>query len=466
MTDTPNLKLPYIAAAQAQKHVTHNEAIRALDAIVQLSVLDQDLATPPASPTDGDRYIVAASATGAWAGHETEIAAYQDGAWMFYAPKEGWLAWVADEDKLYGWDGTAWVIAGGNSLNPVTGGLVGINATADTTNRLAVSSPASLFNHAGAGHQLKVNKNAATDTASVLFQTGFSGRAEFGTTGDDDWHVKVSPDGSTWYEALIVDRNTGRVTFPSGGVRRQLTANTTWYVNAATGSDSNDGLTPGTAFATITKAVKTVIATDLNTFNATIQIAAGTYTESLYLEPLQGGKCTIIGDTTTPSNVTLVNVGSEDNITSYGLSEQWTVKGVKLTGNRVGFEVRGNLLFSDIDFATSFIHMRANYNGWIRADGNYTISASAQEHMRAANNAAIIMFNKTVTLVGTPNFSTAYARAQNRGFIRNDGMTFSGAATGKRYSAEEQAGINTGGGGASYFPGDVAGTTSLGGSYV
>ena len=55
MDSTPNLDLPYIAAAQAQKHVTHNEAIRALDAIVQLAVLDRDLAAPPASPGDGDR---------------------------------------------------------------------------------------------------------------------------------------------------------------------------------------------------------------------------------------------------------------------------------------------------------------------------------------------------------------------------------------------------------------------------
>ena len=70
---------------------------------------------------------------------------------------------------------------------------------------------ASLFNHAGAGHQHKINKNTASDTASLLFQTGFSGRAEFGTTGDDDWHVKVSADGSTWHEAIVVDKDTGDV---------------------------------------------------------------------------------------------------------------------------------------------------------------------------------------------------------------------------------------------------------------
>ena len=69
MDATPNLSLPYIMAAQSQKHVTHNEAIRALDAIVQLAVLDRDLTAPPGSPADGARYIVGTSPTGAWSGH-------------------------------------------------------------------------------------------------------------------------------------------------------------------------------------------------------------------------------------------------------------------------------------------------------------------------------------------------------------------------------------------------------------
>jgi hypothetical protein len=52
---TIHLLLPYILAAQAQKHVTHNEALRILDGLVQLSVLDRDLTAPPAGPADGDR---------------------------------------------------------------------------------------------------------------------------------------------------------------------------------------------------------------------------------------------------------------------------------------------------------------------------------------------------------------------------------------------------------------------------
>ncbi|HEX9881947.1 MAG TPA: DUF2793 domain-containing protein, partial [Hyphomicrobium sp.] len=68
MDDTPNLKLPYILPAQAQKHVTHNEAIRALDAIVQIGVVDRNLTVPPVSPAEGGRYIVALAATAAWSG--------------------------------------------------------------------------------------------------------------------------------------------------------------------------------------------------------------------------------------------------------------------------------------------------------------------------------------------------------------------------------------------------------------
>ena len=215
MNTTANLALPYIMPAQAQKHVTHNEAIRTLDSLVQLGVLDRDLVNPPAAPADGSRYIVGASASGGWSGHSGQIAAFQDGAWSFHSPREGWLAWVADEDRLVAWDGAAWIVAGGGavSLNPAD--LVGIHATADTANRLAVSSPATLLSHEGSGHQLKINKATAADTGSALFQTGFSGRAEMGLTGDDNYHIKVSADGTTWREALVIDRASGSVALPN-----------------------------------------------------------------------------------------------------------------------------------------------------------------------------------------------------------------------------------------------------------
>lgn len=225
MDISPNLNLPYILAAQAQKHVTHNEAVLALDCLVQISVADRDLTAPPAGPIEGQRFIVAANPSGAWAGKAKAIAAFQDGAWLFYTPKEGWLAWVGDEDKLVVFDGSAWILAasgggsGAVSVNPAP--LVGVNTTADATNRLSAKSDAVLLSHddvtPGSGDmRLKLNKSAAAKTSSLLFQSAFSGRAEFGTTGDDNFHVKVSADGAVWREAMVVDRTTGLVSFPSG----------------------------------------------------------------------------------------------------------------------------------------------------------------------------------------------------------------------------------------------------------
>jgi hypothetical protein len=219
---TPNLTLPYILAAQAQKHITHNEALRKLDAIVQLAVLDRDLASPPASPADGARYIVAGAPTGAWVGHAGHIAAYQDGAWAFCVPNEGWLAWISDEDVLVSWSGSIWTSVSGGGGGGAGGAgnftTIGVNTTADATNKLAVSAPAVLFNHAGAGVQAKLNKAAAADTASVLYQTAFSGRAELGLTGDDDFHVKVSADGAAWNEAIVVNKTTGKVSLPKNNL--------------------------------------------------------------------------------------------------------------------------------------------------------------------------------------------------------------------------------------------------------
>lgn len=70
-----------------------------LDALLQLSIIDRDLTAPPATPTDGDRYIVAPAATGAWTGHDGKVAVYR-GGWVFYAPRIGWLCYIQDEEVL------------------------------------------------------------------------------------------------------------------------------------------------------------------------------------------------------------------------------------------------------------------------------------------------------------------------------------------------------------------------------
>ncbi|MFN3315094.1 MAG: DUF2793 domain-containing protein, partial [Hyphomonas sp.] len=50
---SPRLNLPFIQQAQAQKHVTHNEAIERLDLLVQLVVEGFGATTPPVDPQEG-----------------------------------------------------------------------------------------------------------------------------------------------------------------------------------------------------------------------------------------------------------------------------------------------------------------------------------------------------------------------------------------------------------------------------
>ncbi|WEZ82770.1 DUF2793 domain-containing protein [Rhizobium sp. 32-5/1] len=209
MSDTTaNLAMPYILPSQAQKHVTHNEALQILDAVTQLTVT-ATLTAPPSDPQEGACFAIAASATGIWLGRDGKLALRQDGGWIYITPREGWRAWFLAEDRLRIHDGDDW-----QPFDAIgTPAKIGINTAADLSNRLSLSSTASLFNHDGNGHQLKINKAASGDTASLLFQSGFSGRAEMGLAGNDAFSVKVSPDGSSWATALSVT-GQGQVQMP------------------------------------------------------------------------------------------------------------------------------------------------------------------------------------------------------------------------------------------------------------
>ena len=483
MDQSANLSLPYIMPSQAQKHVTHNEAIRTLDALVQLAVLDRHLASPPISPSDGNRYIVAAAASGAWTAREGQVAAWQDGAWVFLAPRPGWLAFVADEARLVAFDGAAWIDAAVHSLNPAP--RVGVNTTADDTNRLAVRSPASLFDQESGDHRLKVNKAAPGDTASVLFQTGYSGRAEFGLAGNDDWSVKVSPDGSAWVEALRAEAATGRVLLPIAlplvhpeqvvtrrHVREVLAADRTYYVRAD-GSDSNDGLadSAGGAFLTIAKAVAAAVAIDPSTYNVTIQLQDGTWTvgPSIATPMLNNKPLTLRGNLSTPASCVIAGATS---VSASGAGVSLNLAGLSLNGTLLGINCSAGAtvgIGAAIVFgaASSQAHMRTNGPGsTINVNADYAITAASPRHFYASPNGFINCFNRTVTLSGTLNFSSAFAFADRGALISTNASTFTGGTvTGKRYEAQTNAVIYTGGAGASHYPGSIAGTTATGGQY-
>ena len=199
------LSLPYLLPSQAQKHVTHNEALARLDVAVQLAVIARNLTVPPAGPSTGDRYLVPAGGTLDWAGHGGEIALWDQNVWVFHAPVTGWRALVLSENIELRFDGSDWQEI---ALEAAT---VGVNSTADATNRLSVTAPATLLSHEGQGHQLKINKAGLSDTASLLFQTNWSGRAEMGTAGSDAFAIKVSDDGASWTTAMSFDPASGVV---------------------------------------------------------------------------------------------------------------------------------------------------------------------------------------------------------------------------------------------------------------
>src|SRR6056297_1338805 len=108
MPESANLLLPFVQAAQAQKHVPVNSALRLLDGLVQMAVRDADRTAPPASPAEGDRHVVAAGATGDWSGWDGDVAFRADGAWLRLQPRAGWVAWNEATAGLLVHDGSGW----------------------------------------------------------------------------------------------------------------------------------------------------------------------------------------------------------------------------------------------------------------------------------------------------------------------------------------------------------------------
>lgn len=105
---TTRLGLPLLSAGQAQKEAFHNEALTALDLLVQPSVVTTTRSTPPAEPKGGEAWIVAAGADGAWTGREDQLAGWTEGGWRFAAPILGMAIWVEDAGVIARWSGRAW----------------------------------------------------------------------------------------------------------------------------------------------------------------------------------------------------------------------------------------------------------------------------------------------------------------------------------------------------------------------
>ena len=106
--NSANLDLPYIQPAQAQKHVTHNEAIARLDVVAQLGVVAFYAVTPPATPVEGAAYALGAVPEGAWTGQGGTVAAFLNGGWVFLTPRPGWIAVDGATGRLRVMTPTGW----------------------------------------------------------------------------------------------------------------------------------------------------------------------------------------------------------------------------------------------------------------------------------------------------------------------------------------------------------------------
>ncbi|MGV3578933.1 DUF2793 domain-containing protein [Brevundimonas sp.] len=220
------LDLPYLAAGQLQKHVTLNQALTRLDALAQTAVVSRSVAAQPADPDDGALYILPASPTGAvWSGwSEGDLARAELGGWTRVPTPEGTLAVVLDEDSLIvrGEDGWSDFPARLQSLT-----RLGLNTEADADNPFAARLNKALWTALPEGEggdgdlRFTFNKDGPADVLSLLFQSGYGGRAELGLIGDDDLTLKVSPDGGTWREALRIDRDDARIWFARGAARAE-----------------------------------------------------------------------------------------------------------------------------------------------------------------------------------------------------------------------------------------------------
>lgn len=252
-------------------------------------------------------------------------------------------------------------------------------------------------------------------------------------------------------------------------LREKLTANRTYYVRTD-GSDSNSGLanTAGGAFLTIQKAAD-VAATeiDASTYQVTVQIADGTYTGSTTVRPILGALPIIFqGNNTTPANVFINSTGGCFIVDNAATSIKVIDMKLASTANCLYASPAGKIEFGNIDFgAATSRHINSAYNGYVGAVSNYAISGGATAHITASGG-DVLTSGLTMTITGTPAFSTAFVQANRGGKVIILGNTYTGSATGVRYAVSGNGVVDTNGASTTALPGNASGTTATGGQYV
>lgn len=273
--------------------------------------------------------------------------------------------------------------------------------------------------------------------------------------------------GATYYViAAGLTSNSFEISATLGGsaVNTSGTVTGTPIYRAYTGNDASDGKSNSAAgaFLTIQKSLNVASLLDINIFSVNINLAGGLYTAGAAIAApwLGSGSVNLVGNTTTPANV-LVDVGASANPFSVSGGGYIVISGLELRGNIGLLSQRGSRIYisTAVRFgACAAYHMYAN-SGQIVVFGGYTISGNAAAHLNSDAGGSITSAGLAISLIGVPAFSSAYAIAGGVGSaIIGYSCTFTGTATGSRYSVGQGALINSNGGGTSYFPGNAAGS--------
>lgn len=242
------------------------------------------------------------------------------------------------------------------------------------------------------------------------------------------------------------------------------------------GNDANDGFadTASRAFLTIQAAVNTLakMPYDPKGFAAgagwVIKLADGTYSETVKLYNVPYFDVTLRGNTVTPGNVIIA--GTSDGVTAIGMRTNWNLDSLRINAaSGLGLRVEQNSVvsFQNVVFGSCTAgHIQTLTGGVVNVTGPYAIAAASSFHIIARLGGAVDIPAVTVTITGTPAFSGSFALVQQAAAVRINGATFTGSATGVRYSVACNGVIDTNGGGASYLPGNSAGVTATGGQYA
>ena len=281
--------------------------------------------------------------------------------------------------------------------------------------------------------------------------------------------------GGTIMKAIYDGANFRVISFASARIR--LAADTTLYVNASTGNDSNSG-SAGAPFASIQAAINYAQASlDLGGFNLTISVAAGTYgTNNIGGAWVGGGSSnvTISGDTSSPS-LTVISTASGSCISAQGSGAGVTLKNLTMNSTGVNGLVAANqtasiILAENLTFGAcpNSGHIFCAGSSSIVINRSYTINGGAASHWQIINGSLAVQAGVTITLAGTPNFTFAFASLTNAATIFCAATpTFSGSATGTRFIASGNSVINTNGATeATFLPGSTAGSRVSGAQWL